>query len=399
MAQLKKDFTVPVVCSYDGDPSKEWYIFFRFFHNGKWHSFKRREGINRFHNAKERKVHADELRNARETWLKMGWNPVLDPEFKSFTVINNSVDLSNLKTMSLEKALQFALDKKPLAKKSKQDYGTTVRYICAAARKLHTLEMPIAQLTRVHCKALINEAKNIKNLSNKAYNKNLTFFKSLLSELVEWEALEYNPAFKLENMKEEETVKFIPLTVEERNIIREYLGKVNPHFLLYVNVIYSTGIRPKEILGMQIKDFNEAGEYFHLKPFSEKTKTKKERKVAINPQLLTTLKGLKLHQYNKDYYIFSEEFKPGPTRVERKIATTLWDELVRGHLGIDKYLYCLKHTGADDLIEAGQQHGINNIEEVVQQHLGHTSKFMTRRYTQKGLEMSRKVVTQISPKF
>lgn len=399
MGHPKKNFTIPVVCNYDGDLKKKWFVYFRFFHNGKWHVFKKKEGLNLCKTLKERTTEAEQLRLAREKWLKEGWNPVLEPK-----VFNNrfgaaSNDLLDLKAMSFEKALQYALEKKQLAHKSKQDYGTTVRYVVKAAQKLNVAQMAIAQLSRVHCKALIKEAMQIKDWSNKAYNKNLTFFKSLLSELVEWDVLEYNPAFQIKNLATEDTQKFVPLTIEEKNIVREYLKKEHPAFLLFVTIIYATGIRPKEVLGLQIKDFNEADACFHLLPFSEKTKTKKQRKVAINPHLLEVIKKLSLKKRNPDHFIFSEGFKPGPVRIERKIATDLWDTLVRNHLGIDKYMYSVKHLGADDLIDAGKENGIQNIEEIVQQHLGHSSKFMTRRYTQKGLELSREVVARIAPKF
>ena len=423
MAQVKKQFTIPVVCNYDGDLSKEWFIFFRFFQAGKWHVFKRREGINRYHKLRERQTEADQLRKAREDWLKMGWNPVLDPEFKSRDIMGSKFDLSNLKAMELTKAMIFALEKRQLAPRSKECYGTTVRYINKAAEKLGIDSMPISQLTKVHCKALISEARDLqgkflflpliktpgqehrakliekKKWGAKAYNKNLTYFKALVSELVDWEMLEYNPAFKMPNVQEEETIKFIPLTIEEKNIVREYLKLIDPAFLQFITVMYHTGIRPKEILGLQIKDFNEKDGYFHLLPFSEKTKTKKERKVAINPHLMNQLKKMNLQKFDKDFYIFSEGFLPGEKRVARIVATDLWDAYVRNHLGIDKFMYCMKHTGADDLIEAGEKKGIQNIEEMVQNHLGHSSKFMTRRYTQKGLELSRKVISNISPQF
>ncbi len=399
MGQVRKNFTTPVVCSYDGDTSEEWYIFFQYFHAGKWHKFKKREGINRIKDARERMAEAKALREARELWLKMGWNPVTDPEFEARKTIGKAIDFADVKNWPIEKALQFALSKKQLATKSRFDYSTTVRYVAAGAKSLFYDQVPISGIKRVHVKAIMDELRKLKGLSAKSYNRHLDYFKSLLSELVEWEAIEFNPAYRIAYLETEDTQKYVPPTVEEKNLIREYLYLTDYHFFVYVISIYHTGIRPKEILGLQIKDYDENRSVFHLKPVYEKTKTKKERTVTINQHLLRYIKQLGLNGCPPDYYIFSTDFKPGPARIDRKLATSRWNELVRGQLGIDKYMYSLKHLGADDLITRGKEKGVQNIEDVVRDHLGHSSKFMTRRYTQKGLELSRKVVADLSNDF
>ena len=66
----------------------------------------------------------------------------------------------------------------------------------------------------------------------------------------------------------------------------------------------------------------------------------------------------------------------------------MWEEL-----GIHKYMYSLKHAGADDLIEAGVD------ESHVVDHLGHSQKFMTRRYTLKGVEQAKQAVMKANINF
>ena len=46
--------------------AKDWYIFLRFFHAGKWHPRKYREGINRIADKKKRKAEAGVLKEARK---------------------------------------------------------------------------------------------------------------------------------------------------------------------------------------------------------------------------------------------------------------------------------------------------------------------------------------------
>jgi integrase len=169
---------------------------------------------------------------------------------------------------------------------------------------------------------------------------------------------------------------------------------------MYINFLYSTGIRPKELLGIQIKDFDLDKALIRLSPYNERTKTKKERTVTMNAQLLKYVSDSILDKdLPGEWQFFSENFQPGEKRIDRRVATALWDLYVRGHLGIDKFMYSMKHLGADDLAEAAKKKGIKkeNIEELVQNNLGHSKKFMTRRYTKKGIEINQNIIRKIAP--
>lgn len=74
----KKKYTEPVICKHDNDVSKDWYVFFRFKHDGKVYKFKRREGVNRIKKLSERLKAIEELRDEVAFDLKHGWNPISD---------------------------------------------------------------------------------------------------------------------------------------------------------------------------------------------------------------------------------------------------------------------------------------------------------------------------------
>lgn len=76
----KKCYTKPVLCQHDNDLSKDWYVFFRFKNEGKVHSYKRREGINRIEDLNDRLSAIEELRDDIEFDLICGWNPIKDPK-------------------------------------------------------------------------------------------------------------------------------------------------------------------------------------------------------------------------------------------------------------------------------------------------------------------------------
>lgn len=81
MASFKKKvYTDPVICMHNNDVEKDWYIFFRYKHEGKVYKFKRREGINRIKDLQERLSVIEDLQHELKYDLKNGWNPILDPK-------------------------------------------------------------------------------------------------------------------------------------------------------------------------------------------------------------------------------------------------------------------------------------------------------------------------------
>lgn len=76
----KKKYTDPVICKHSNDVSNDWYIFFRFKHEGKVYKYKKREGVNRIKELNERVVAIDKLLEEIAYDLRHGWNPLLDPK-------------------------------------------------------------------------------------------------------------------------------------------------------------------------------------------------------------------------------------------------------------------------------------------------------------------------------
>ena len=374
--------------------SNDWYVFFRYWNQetSKYQSIKCKENLNRIKDLVEREAEFKALREARELWLKLGWNPLTDRKFEARKQVN-AHEFSHIKEWTVEKCLLHAVANKKMAPKSRYDYKKSAQYFIEASKPMYIHAMLMKDLEKRHIKAVFNNLLQEFNLSNKNYNKRLEHIKSLLTELVDWEVFQVNPAFGLKNLPEEDTQKFIPLDNEERIKLREYLYLENYQFYIYCITIYYTGIRPDEILSLRIKDLDFKSCTLHLDPFSNVVKNKKERRKAVHSKLMRFFEQMELEQYNPNWFIFSKGFKPGPIKQHRKIATELWKKLIWEQLGIEKYLYSLKHTGADDLIAAGVS------EDYVKDHLGHSSKFMTRRYTQKGIEASKKAVINSNIEF
>jgi hypothetical protein len=86
-------------------------------------------------------------------------------------------------------------------------------------------------------------------------------------------------------------------------------------------------------------------------------------------------------------------FQPSFVQVKRDTATKLWNTLVIKGMGINKYMYAMKHTGGDDKILAGVS--LDALREMY----GHSSKFMTEKYARQVKGVYQRQIIANSPNF
>lgn len=381
---MKTNYSVPQICK-----SKYWYVHFRY--NGK--QFRYKYGINLIKNLKEREREANLLCEALAIKLRGGWNPLVPDD-----IIVKTIDLNFIES------IDFAIEKKTpgLAPKSLSDYKGTVKFVKTAIIELHLSNLLIREVKRAHIKLVFEKAKQIRGWTNKAYNKHLNQFKAILSELIQWDIIETNPAHNIKNLPVEESFANIPASDDGVAIIKNELENNHNSFWLFCLTIFHTGIRPEEILKIKLSMVDIEKQEIILP--AEITKTKKRRIVPINEHLMISLQKLNFEKLPEDYYLFGsfrisgkgnigkhKDFIPGPTRIKRDTATKRWKKIVKNGLSIDMNLYAMKHFGANKKILAGLE--LDSLRELY----GHTSKLMTEKYATIVKEIHRKNILENSP--
>lgn len=365
-----------------------WYVYFRYNRKKKVYKF----DLNRIENLKERerkfKVLADELQKKLET----GWNPFADVQ-----VLNNQ-------TYFLE-ALDFGYGKKNLSKKTLSGYKTTLKIIKQATIDLMLDHLDIKDVRRAHIRTILEKARDTHNWSNKSYNKNLTYLSAIMSELIDWDILEYNPAHKIKKLPETESKANRTATEKEHLKIKNHLKDYHPNFYDYVVMLYHTGIRPKELLQVKLNMIDLENREIHLPPSITKT-GKKYRNVIISDELFLILSKRNLDNYPQNYYLFGsfresgkgnigkhEDFIIGSTAITRDTATKRWQRIIKKGLGINVNLYSYKHKGGDDKLLAGVD------LDTIRNQLGHQDKRMTKRYVKEITGVYKNDIIKNSPKF
>lgn len=382
----KSIYSIPKLCK----AKNGWYIHFRYQGIQKRYKFK----LNYIHDLNEREREFNMLRKALHLKLKNGWNPLIQ-----------EVE-SEHEQMYLSEALNFALDKKKntIASKSYSGYKGSVKFYINAIDSLNLEFLTINETKRAHMRKIADKAMKMNSWSNKAYNKHLNHIKAVLSELIQWDILETNPAHNIKNLPVEVTRANVPATPEQHEKIKEYLITNQPHFYIFIATIFHTGIRPKEILDIQLNMIDCKRQQFILPP--NITKTNKERVVPINNHLLAMFEELHLNIYPEDFYLFGSyrekgkgnigkyiDFIPGPTKLKRDTATKRWKRHIKDKLGIDVNMYSNKHAGANAKILSGID--LDALRDLY----GHESKLMTERYAKQIKEVYRRQIIDKSPEF
>jgi len=386
---MKSIYTTPKVVKYD-DLSKSWFVYFRYDKK----LFRYKFGINYIQNYKERLSEANALRDALLLKLKDGWNPNV-PDLIQSTANYTFIE-----------ALDFAIEKKKLSigKKTLSGYNGTIKFIKEAITSIHYDNLLISETKRAHIKLIMEKAKEQRKWTNNGYNKHLNHLKAILSELIQWDIIEVNPAHNIKNLSVAESEANTPASVEDIEKIKELLSSKYPDFYNFIITIFHTGIRPEEILKIKLEMVDLINSEIILP--AAITKTNKKRIVPINQHLKEYYLQMKLDQLPKDFYLFGsyresgkgnigkyKDFIPGPTKMNRDTATRRWESIVKKGLGISMNMYAMKHLGANRKILAGLE--LDSLRELY----GHTSKLMTEKYAKVVKEVHRKNILENSPAF
>ena len=382
------NFTKPKLV--ESDKKSGWYVYFRY--NKRLKRYKL--GINRIKDIAERRKEGRALARVLHEKLKNGWNPF------------GEVKATN-KNMLFTEAMDFGLEKKKkyVAKKTYSGYSGTVSFTKEAIEKLSLNYLAVHEVKRVHIKTIFEKAQILNNWSNKSYNKNLNYLSAVLDELLEWDILEYNPVHKIKRLPEEESTANETASDSQHKEIKTKLSSDHPYFFNFIKTLYHTGIRPKEILSIQLHMIDLNSSEIRLPPKITKSGTKK-RNVTINKHLWELLSSMDLSMYPKDFYLFGSyresgrgnvgkfiDFIPGPTKIKRDTATKRWKKIVKDGLSIDVNMYSYKHKGGDDKLKAGV-----DLDSIRNQY-GHSETKMTERYAKEIKGIYKKDIIDKSPEF
>ncbi len=369
--------------------NRPWRICYRFYdpafkdHPKLWGKQVPIKGMNEYHTLEERQsITKGLIENEMELLDKKGYNPItcqyMAPELpagQSPSDITAGTPLSE----SLVRALELC----DIDPDTKIDMRSCLKYFCLSAEKLNKDLVPVKDIKRKDIRAILDNCKNLmvvengverpKIWSSNQFNHYRKYLQIIYSQLEELEVIDYNPIEKI-SKKTVDPPKRETLTPEQRILIDKYLLDTHPIFHRFVNIFYHSGSRRKEMLRLQGKDVDLAGQRFRLliKKGKHRRWVWKTIKDIAMPFWIEQMVNCR-----PEDFVFGYGMLPSAKPVRPDKITRRWRSLIKERLRINVDFYPLKHlhtTEVKDIIERDVAEEIANKEAA--EHNSHTTEAM-----------------------
>lgn len=239
------------------------------------------------------------------------------------------------------------------------DLKSVIKYTEKAARKLNMDKLPVGQVKRRHIKLLLTILPEVKDYwSKNTFNYYRAHLLMLFAELLQYDAVEYNPVVKIQKAKETIMIRET-LSRKQRKEVDQHLRKLKlTRFRLFCKLFFHSGIRITEMLRLKGKHADLDSQL--LKCLIKKGRQWEEKQKPIKNIAIRYWK-FALAGCGPEDYIFSRILKPGKgnkngLNIKPEVITRMWAKYVKapkdkGGLGIDIGFYPFKHANTTEMVD------------------------------------------------
>lgn len=210
---------------------------------------------------------------------------------------------------------------------------------------------------------------------HRSYNNTLKVMKAFFQWSLEHLYCKENPFVGIKTLKKEQKIRIL-VPPEARKKVYAYYADFRPAMNIVCQLVYSSAIRPAEILKIQLKHIHIDKHYIVIP--GENAKNHKERCATLTPSLCAALSLVVAKYKNIDFYLFgkNEFLDPDTSPANKSYFQKSWERM-RKAAGLPKemQLYSLRDTGLTDLLHAGVD------QLTVQHHADHSSLAIQGIYT------------------
>jgi integrase len=328
--------------------TQDWYIQY-YFHDpeykekyprGKFCVIK--NGVNYYKTLAERRCAIKTLlKNEIDMLVHDCYNPITGQSIAPVEIIYEIPP-----TTLFIPALKSAAAKLIIVQSSKDDLKSCLKYIFIGIKQLRLDGLEISQVKRRHIKMLLeNFAITKKKWSAHTYNKYRAYLMMLFKYLIEVEATEVDPVYKISKQKIIRKIR-ITLTGPERVKVENHLQNNYPEFHRFMHIFFHSGGRLTELMQLRKVDVDLENQTY--KSIIKKGGGSIEKKRTIKNIALPLWKELHNMAMDGDF-IFSKGLVPGAKSIRTEQITRRWEEHVKIKLGIKADFYSLKHSNLDEI--------------------------------------------------
>jgi hypothetical protein len=221
---------------------KNWFIYYRFYDPTRLAEYPKGKlrivkGMNEFSELSERQ---EAVRELMEVELKeltlLGFNPITAKHLAPAVTRN----VINPDTPFLQ-ALQLAFEKGGYNSRTKTDIRSVLNYVGQAAVQLQLDHIAIREIKPSNVLQILEQCGQIKKYwSNNSYNVYIKYLSILFANILQYGAIEFNPARGLRKKKTIKTQRAI-LTPEECRRIHEFTKRFDERLRRFIHIFFHSG--------------------------------------------------------------------------------------------------------------------------------------------------------------
>lgn len=229
------------------------------------------------------------------------------------------------------------------------------------------------------------------NLSNKTINRKLSALKSFYKFLLKTRLIEISPMTKHKSLKVSKEIQ-VPFSEKEienaLDMFNDAADFESVRNKLIVELLYSTGMRRAELIGLKLSDIDLVNETVKVLG-----KRNKERYIPLLNSVKKTINNYLEYRNEID----NQEVHFFITKKGKKLYDTLVYRIINNYFScvsskVKKSPHIIRHSFATHLLNEGAD--LNSVKEL----LGHSSLASTQVYTQTSMGKLKEIYNQAHPR-
>lgn len=316
-----KPYRKPTIVDHDGDLSKQWYVYFKWwdedtesFVKAKRSKLPNGQAINRIASKKERYTQIGLLADALEFLLSHGWTP--KTPLKDEQIIPKAETVHETKWIVADALDEVEkIKSQHLGKFGNRTFKSKIRdfktYLINEGKGTFAPDQlgrrDITEYLR-HVKS--TKGQNGKEASARTRNNYLTELHAIFEKMIEEEIATKNPCKGIQKLRETVT-RHQAFTREQVGQMSKWMDENDPYLKKFSYFIGYAFLRPSEILRLKVKDIQSNGILLSAK----NAKTAKSVIIPIIDRLRPVLDEMIQQSNSPEDFLFSAEQKPSSRQV------------------------------------------------------------------------------------
>jgi site-specific recombinase XerD len=340
---IKYPYKLCKLNNHNNNLEKEWYVEFWAF-DVETNKLKRKRIVhfNKLKNIRERHNYAIELMKYIDNLLIKGF---YFDKLKSKEIQFNNQIIEKKEHVFVGDLLLNLLD-------SKKNLYTIRTYQCFKSdikkfsNYLKSNKLDYLNIEKLNKKNVIDYQNYLikKGYTGKTINSCISNIKTFMNIAIYEGIIKENCFDGIKKIKQVKSRNNIAYTIEQINDIKNILIKSDINLWYYVNFMFYAFIRPTELINLKV--CNIIFEQNKIMIDSGIAKNRKNCYIDIPEPLLKIINEMKLNEYDRDYYIFSKDLKPGTKKLGRNTIRETYKKLIEPlKLNNEYTLYSWKHSG------------------------------------------------------